>query len=41
MTRQVVAETKWLARTSLLRAHEHVASDRGGGDHIERVDPGG
>src|SRR5436305_1435326 len=32
---------RWLARTSLVCAHKHVARDRGGGDHIERVDAGG
>ena len=26
---------------SLVCAYEHVACDRGGGDHVERVDPGG
>lgn len=41
MTRQVVAETKWLVRTSLVCADDQVACDRGGADHTERVDHGG
>jgi hypothetical protein len=30
-----------LRRASLVRAYEHVARDRGGSDHVERIDPGG
>src|SRR6185312_5911442 len=30
-----------LRRATLVRAYEHVARDRGGGDHVERIDPGG
>src|SRR4029077_5437601 len=30
-----------LRRATLVRAYEHVARDRGGGDHVERIAPGG